>query len=549
VQNLGRAGIWNTAALGMYVLAGFNAVLLVSAWIQFALQQPAYFQEALPTFSRTLAGGDAWSHRWLAAIAGAGLMAGGLSLAVMRWELARRMPRDAGLMRAKAVLAVFAGCLGIVHYFHVAISLSVDNRMHMTMSYLFFFGMSFLILFDLLIRIRLDAMLAQPQARQSPAHRKTGFALLAVAVLFLLTYVLKDLPSNPLPGPTQKAFVVAELIWIVLAHVYAVFYVAPMRVHFHPAVGNHATMPSIPRWFLPVILLLALAFPAISAFADTAKVGVGGTGRIQPAGGVIALSGPQGHWVERVAVKEGQRVRKGNLLLVLGDRPLRILERDLAAEKLRNLEQQSVLKKKVAELEVEAAQLSLQQAKDELSNIARLDDRTIAPRDRHQREYGVAAADTALRQATARLEEVTQGLESERRTLRVSLDLAKQQLEAAQVLAPVDATVIEVNARSGMTLGGGPAVTLADTSSMYVVADFFEGDLSKLVPGQRVQVSNSALGAPLSGEVERIGRTVDPVNRLAKVWVKLDNPTPADRYIGMQVDVRIDGNAVRPARP
>jgi multidrug efflux pump subunit AcrA (membrane-fusion protein) len=64
-----------------------------------------------------------------------------------------------------------------------------------------------------------------------------------------------------------------------------------------------------------------------------------------------------------------------------------------------------------------------------------------------------------------------------------------------------------------------------------------------------VQVSNSALGAPLSGEVERIGRTVDPVNRLAKVWVKLDNPTPADRYIGMQVDVRIDGNAVRPARP
>ena len=37
-----------------------------------------------------------------------------------------------------------------------------------------------------------------------------------------------------------------------------------------------------------------------------------------------------------------------------------------------------------------------------------------------------------------------------------------------------------------------------------------------------------------------IGRVIDPVNRLAKVWVKLDKPAPADRYIGMQVDVKVD---------
>ncbi len=547
MQDTGRASIWHAGALGMYVLAGFNAVLLVSAWIQFALEQPDYFREAWPTFSRALASGDAWSHRWLAAIAGAGLLAGGLSLAVMRWRQARQMRTDAGLMRILALLAVFSGGLGIVHYFHVAISLSVNNGMHMAMSYLFFFGMSFLILFDLLSRPRLDAALASPQARQRPAHRKVGRALVGSALLFLLTYVLKDVPGNPLPGPTQKLFVVTELVWIALAHAYAVLYVAPMRRYFRPMGGGDARLPAIPRWFAPLVLLLAMAIPAISAFAETARMGVGGTGRIQPAGGVIALSGPHGHLVDRVVVKEGQHVRKGALLLVLGERPSRLLERDLAAERLRDLERQSASRKKIAELDVEAARQSLQLAKEELANIAQLDERTYSPRDRRQREHAVTAADTGLRQAMARQVEGVQALESERRSLRLNLGLASAQLDATQLLAPLDATVIEVNASSGMTLGGGPAVTLADTSAMYVVADFFEGDLPRLVPGQRVQVSNSALGAPLYGVLDRIGRVVDPVNRLAKVWVKLDKPSPADRYIGMQVDVRVDGNAARPA--
>ena len=75
---------------------------------------------------------------------------------------------------------------------------------------------------------------------------------------------------------------------------------------------------------------------------------------------------------------------------------------------------------------------------------------------------------------------------------------------------------------------------------MYVVTDFFEGDLAKLASGQRVTVTNAALGQPLQGRLERIGRQVDPVNRLTKAWVALDQPSPADRFIGMQVDVKVD---------
>jgi HlyD family secretion protein len=114
-----------------------------------------------------------------------------------------------------------------------------------------------------------------------------------------------------------------------------------------------------------------------------------------------------------------------------------------------------------------------------------------------------------------------------------------------QLVAPVDATVLEVNVQAGASAGGGPAITLADTSRMFVVADIFEGDLPKLAPGQRATMTNAALGQPLQGRIDRIGRVVDPINRLAKVWVLLDQASPADRFIGMQVDLKVDpaGNA------
>jgi multidrug efflux pump subunit AcrA (membrane-fusion protein) len=406
--------------------------------------------------------------------------------------------------------------------------------------------MSFLILFDLLARPSLDAALDRPEAAQTPAHRRTGLSLLFAALLFLVTFVLKDLPGNPIPDFTQKVFVLAELFWIVLAHAYAVFYVAPMREYFRE--GRPLRSDALVYSGLLVTLVFGFALASIGSPAQAAEgdKNIGGTGRIQPAGGVITLTGPHGHQVEQVLVQIGQRVRKGDVLLVLSDRNARVLERDLAEEKLRSLEQQSLAQRKVAELDVEAAQQMLSQAKESLAQIQGLDERTFSQKDKRDREYAVQSAQTSLRQANARLEEVKQRLDGDRKVLRRNLDLARVQLAATQVLAPRDATVIEVNVHPGATLGGA-AVILADTSTMYVQGDFFEGDLPKLAPGQRVKVSNNALGAPLYGVMDRIGRVVDPVNRLVKAWVKLDQPKPAEMYIGMQVDLRIEGPAAKPS--
>lgn len=281
------------------------------------------------------------------------------------------------------------------------------------------------------------------------------------------------------------------------------------------------------------------------AHAATTAGAIGGTGRIQPAGGVIVVSGPPGRSVEQVLVREGERVRKGALLLTLSDQSVRVLERDLAAERLRNAERQSIDRRKSAELELEAAKLSLAQARAEAAAIAGLDERTFPAREKRQRDNAVSQAQVAQQQAGARVDDARKSADAELRMARMSLKLAEAALTATRVVAPTDATVLEVHAQPGSS-AGGPAVTLADTSRMYVVADFFEGDLPRLAAGQRVKVTNNALGRTLQGAIERIGRVIDPVHRLAKVWVRLDQPQPADRFIGMQVDVKVDGTA--PAR-
>jgi multidrug efflux pump subunit AcrA (membrane-fusion protein) len=298
------------------------------------------------------------------------------------------------------------------------------------------------------------------------------------------------------------------------------------------------------HWFWAMLGLVVTTLYIPRATAQVAPApppsSIGGTGRIQPGDGIIALHAPAGRRVERVTVRPGERVRKGTVLMVMADQAVRALERDSVLDRLRDAEQQYAIRAKVALLDVEAARLAAAQAREESEAVSSLDPRTIAAREQRQRANALALAETQLKLAEARRAESRQVFDSEQKNLKLRLNIATMELASMQLVAPLDATVLEVNVQVGANAGNAPAVTLADTTRMYVVADFFEGDLPKLAAGQRVTVTNAALGQPLQGRVDRIGRMVDPVNRLAKVWVLLDLPSPADRFIGMQVDLKVD---------
>ncbi|MFO1433689.1 MAG: efflux RND transporter periplasmic adaptor subunit [Candidatus Competibacteraceae bacterium] len=101
--------------------------------------------------------------------------------------------------------------------------------------------------------------------------------------------------------------------------------------------------------------------------------------------------------------------------------------------------------------------------------------------------------------------------------------------QAQQLLtlrAPVTGVVLEKAAVQGMRFMPGEALyRIADLSSLWVLADVFEQDLSLVRPGQKVNVTvNAYPGKVFAGQVDFIYPVMNPQTRTARVHIDLPNP-------------------------
>jgi membrane fusion protein, heavy metal efflux system len=98
------------------------------------------------------------------------------------------------------------------------------------------------------------------------------------------------------------------------------------------------------------------------------------------------------------------------------------------------------------------------------------------------------------------------------------------------VYAPTTGVIVAQNitqaAAAGVSLSGtATAFTIADLSSVWVICDVFENDLSKVNLGQEAQIKLTAYpGKTLTGRVSDIGPVLDPTIRTAKVRIEVPNP-------------------------
>jgi membrane fusion protein, heavy metal efflux system len=98
------------------------------------------------------------------------------------------------------------------------------------------------------------------------------------------------------------------------------------------------------------------------------------------------------------------------------------------------------------------------------------------------------------------------------------------------VYAPVSGVIIGQNitnaAAAGVTLSGtATAFTIADLSTVWILCDVYENDLSKIHLGQEAQIKLTAYpDRMLTGRVSDIGPVLDPTIRTAKVRIELANP-------------------------
>lgn len=92
--------------------------------------------------------------------------------------------------------------------------------------------------------------------------------------------------------------------------------------------------------------------------------------------------------------------------------------------------------------------------------------------------------------------------------------------------SPVDGVVLEKNVTQGMRFNAGEsAYIIADLSSLWIMAELFEQDLSLVRKGQKVNILvNAYPDKPFTGTVEYVYPTVNAATRTTQVRIELPNP-------------------------
>lgn len=108
--------------------------------------------------------------------------------------------------------------------------------------------------------------------------------------------------------------------------------------------------------------------------------------------------------------------------------------------------------------------------------------------------------------------------------LEKTLETVKFQLTKANVYAPISGVVDREFLMAGeMSSPGGPIVQILNTYNVKVVADVPENYLISTKRGQKVDVYFPALDEERKASITLLGRSIDPANRTFKIEIKANN--------------------------
>ncbi len=110
---------------------------------------------------------------------------------------------------------------------------------------------------------------------------------------------------------------------------------------------------------------------------------------------------------------------------------------------------------------------------------------------------------------------------------------------AGIIRAPIAGVVVEKLINPGQLISGGATqcFTIADLSTVWVMANVFESDLAAVAPGEHAVVTTAA-GDSFPGRVAYVGALVDPTTRATAVRVVAENHGDAlkrDMYVNVAI--------------
>jgi cobalt-zinc-cadmium efflux system membrane fusion protein len=111
---------------------------------------------------------------------------------------------------------------------------------------------------------------------------------------------------------------------------------------------------------------------------------------------------------------------------------------------------------------------------------------------------------------------------------------------AAVVRAPIDGTIVEKLISQGQLLAAGttPCYTIADLSTMWVLANVYANDLGDVAVGQPADVITDNARRPMPGRVDYIASLADPGTKAVQVRIVVPNESRAlrrDMFVRVQI--------------
>jgi HlyD family secretion protein len=350
--------------------------------------------------------------------------------------------------------------------------------------------------------------------------------------------------------------------------------------------------PQSLRWALAILTAAAAACAGRDP-APAPKTGVPGSpdregavgevalscaGRVEGASETVEVGAGMDGVLAELKVKEGDRVKAGDVLAVI-DRPE--LQDELNAARagaesarqarIRILRGSRQEDRERADAEVSAAKAVVAEAESRQRRAVQLFGQGIlaeSDRDEAQRNLDVSQAQWQAARKAAELvkapplpEEVGKA-DADVRAAEERVRVVQQTLEKCLVRAPTDGTVLRTILRAGesfSTLLPRPILRLADTSRLRVRAEVDERDVGRVFTGQRVVVRRDGWEGPgVPGRVGRLGaqmgrkavKTGDPAEKsdrdVLDVLVDLDREEPR-LVVGLRVTTLfLAGNAASP---
>jgi HlyD family secretion protein len=283
--------------------------------------------------------------------------------------------------------------------------------------------------------------------------------------------------------------------------------------------NNGASFVTRHRWLAAMLAIAAAVVlfaslsrdPAVPVRAVTAQRGtirsvVSTNGKVEPLQNFEAHT-PMGTTVKKILVREGDQVKKGQLLVQLDDAKARSLAAQAKAQVLAAEADLSAIQKGGTREEVLTLDSQITKARTTCDTAQRNLDAL-----RRLREQGAASpgeiknAEDQLKHANADLNLLLQKqknrysqpeiarVEGQKSEAQAAYDAAEDVLNQLNIRAPFDGIVYSLPVLQGAYLNPGDLVLQeADLSKVRVRAFVDEPDIGRLVPGDKIEVTWDAL--------------------------------------------------------